>query len=407
MTGVASRKYADGCCRIWYIDRTGKQIFVKGTGNRRESRKWAMTLQTKEHGIGLGILPEPSAEEVHRHDPIDEKFGEYFAWGAAQGGLNGGSWSEIHARNIRVRLTYWKEQLGLKTLGDLPGKLSAAEACTRELQAGHENKEDGHENRKDGHKKKKDGYANSTVNGYIEALKSFSSWCVVREFLPDNPFQKLRPFDGRPVVERRALTWEEAARLLACAPPDRRILYEIILLSGLRANEARQLTLDHLDHKNGGIRLAAAWTKGRRDCLQPQPSWFLERLRVYGRQAVADTLYKEHRTKRLDVPVRPLLFVPQSTARLIDIDLKKAGIEKVTPEGKIDFHALRTTFSTLLDEVGATEKTKEVLMRHAPLTLTSKRYVKARPQLLDEAVDQVAKRLGLTDLYADSMPKPQ
>ena len=386
MAGVASRKYADGCCRIWYIDRTGKQVFVKGTGNRRESLRWAMTLQIKEHGIGLGILPAPSAEEVHRHDPIDEKFGEYFAWGGAQGGLNKGPWSTTHARNIRVRLTYWKEQLGLKTLGDLLGKLSAAEACMREL---------------------KDGHENSTVNGYVEALKSFSSWCVVRKFLPDNPFQKLRPFDGRPVVERRTLTWEEAARLLACAPPDRRILYEIVLLSGLRANEARQLTLDHLDHKNGGIRLAADWTKGRRDCLQPQPSWFLERLRVYGRQAIADTLYKEHRTKRLDVPVRPLLFVPQSTARLIDIDLKKAGIEKVTPEGKIDFHALRTTFSTLLDEVGATEKTKEVLMRHAPLTLTSKRYVKARPQLLDEAVDQVAKRLGLTDLYADSMPKPQ
>ena len=138
MAGVASRKYADGCCRIWYIDRTGKQVFVKGTGNRRESLRWAMTLQIKEHGIGLGILPAPSAEEVHRHDPIDEKFGEYFAWGGAQGGLNKGPWSTTHARNIRVRLTYWKEQLGLKTLGDLLGKLSAAEACMRELKDGHE-----------------------------------------------------------------------------------------------------------------------------------------------------------------------------------------------------------------------------------------------------------------------------
>ena len=62
MAGVTNRKYADGCYRIWYIDRTGKQIFAKGTGNRRESLRWAMTLQTKEHGIGLGIFPAPSLQ---------------------------------------------------------------------------------------------------------------------------------------------------------------------------------------------------------------------------------------------------------------------------------------------------------------------------------------------------------
>ena len=400
MAGVASRRYADGCHRVWYIDRTKKQIFAKGTGNRRESLQWAKILEAQQRGFYLGIFPEPSAAEVHRHDPIDEVIAEYSAWGGAQGGLNHGPWSTTHARNIRVRLTYWQEKLGLKTLGDLQGKRPAAEACMREFQVGHENKEDGHENKEDGH-------ANKTVNGYIEALKSFSSWCFKRGFIPEDPFRKLRPLDDRPVVERRALTWEEAARLLAGAPPDRRILYETVLLSGLRANEARQLTLDHLDLKNGVIRLVADWTKGRRDCLQPLPSWFLERLHVYGRQAVADTLYNQHRSKRLHVPVRPLFFVPHDTARIIHLDLKKAGIEKVTPEGKIDFHALRTTFSTLLDEVGATEKTKEVLMRHAPSTLASRHYVKARPQRLDEAVDQLAQGLGLTDLYADSMPKPQ
>ena len=139
MAGVASRRYADGCHRVWYIDRTKKQIFAKGTCNRRESLQWAKTLEAQQRGFYLGIFPEPSAAEVHRHDPIDEVIAEYSAWGGAQGGLNHGPWSTTHARNIRVRLTYWKEKLGLKTLGDLQGKLPEAEACMREFQVGHEN----------------------------------------------------------------------------------------------------------------------------------------------------------------------------------------------------------------------------------------------------------------------------
>ena len=315
---------------------------------------------------------------------------DYIAWGETQGGLIGGSWSTAHASDKRAKLAYWKEKLGLEFVGDLRGKLPAAEACLRELKTGRTNK---------------------TLNGYIDALKSLSTWCVDRDYLEANPFRKLRLLDGRPQVERRALTIEEAALLLAAAPPDRRILYETALLSGLRANECRQLTLRHLDRKNGGIWLVAEWTKGRRDCLQPLPDWFVDHLHEYGRENIASTLYEKRRSERSNVPAQPLFFVPHHTARSLNIDLRAAAIEKSTPEGKIDFHALRTTFSTLLDDVGATEKTKEVLLRHAPATLAHKRYVKVRSGRPNEAVEQVAKLLGLGQFlcqsYAKTMPKPQ
>ena len=216
MAGVTSRKYADGSWRIWYIDRAGKQKFAKGTGNRRESHQWAKALELRARGMNLGIFPEPADEDIHRDDPIEEVMADYFAWGEAQGGLIGGSWSPTHAAEKRAKLAYWKEQLQLETLGDLQGKLPAVEACLREL---------------------KNSRTNKTLNGYIDALKSLCSWCVERAYLPDNPFRALRLFDGRPEVERRALTVEEAGRLLAAASPDKRILYEMALLSGLRANE--------------------------------------------------------------------------------------------------------------------------------------------------------------------------
>ena len=81
--------------------------------------------------------------------------------------------------------------------------------------------------------------------------------------------------------------------------------------------------------------------------------------------------------------------------RGIEADRQAGGIEKSVPEGKIDFHALRTTFSPLLDEVGRAEKTKEVLLGHASSTLAHKRYVKVRSGRPNEAVDRVAGALGL------------
>ena len=114
-----------------------------------------------------------------------------------------------------------------------------------------------------------------------------------------------------------------------------------------------------------------------------------------------------HRSDRLNVPAEPLVFVPNHTARNLKTHLRRAGIETTTPEGKLDFHALRTKFSTLLEEIGATEKTKEILLRYASSALAHKRYVKVRPGHPNEAVNQVAELLGLAYLYANNMPTPQ
>ena len=73
----------------------------------------------------------------------------------------------------------------------------------------------------------------------------------------------------------------------------------------------------------------------------------------------------------------------------------------------MDFHGLRTTFATLLDEVRATDKTKEVLLRHRPLALANKRYVKVRAGHPEEVVNRMATHIGLTQLYANGMPEGQ
>jgi hypothetical protein len=58
---------------------------------------------------------------------------EYFDWGETQGGRGGRAWGIDHARNRRTRLSWWQDQLGLESLGDLVGILPRAEKALREL----------------------------------------------------------------------------------------------------------------------------------------------------------------------------------------------------------------------------------------------------------------------------------
>ena len=57
------------------------------------------------------------------------------------------------------------------------------------------------------------------------------------------------------------MTPDEITRLLAVCPPERRLLYETALFSGLRVNELLHLTLAQLDLERSGLRLEADWTK--------------------------------------------------------------------------------------------------------------------------------------------------
>ena len=75
------------------------------------------------------------------------------------------------------------------------------------------------------------------------------------------------------------MTHEETQRLLAAAPSHRRLLYEVALVSGLRGNELRQLSPDHLDIEACGLHLKARWTKNRKDQFLPLPRVLVERLR--------------------------------------------------------------------------------------------------------------------------------
>jgi len=88
---------------------------------------------------------------------------------------------------------------------------------------------------------KRDGLSAKTQNEYLAAAKAFCNWCVTSRRLAGNPLASVSKVEHvEPVYRRRALTVEEARRLLDVAGP-RRLVCLLALYSGLRRSELRQL----------------------------------------------------------------------------------------------------------------------------------------------------------------------
>jgi len=167
-----------------------------------------------------------------------------------------------------------------------------------------------------------------------------------------------------------------------------RTLYELALCSGLRENELHSLRVCNLDGESGGLILDAAWTKNRKPGFQALSADLVARLK-------GGTAGK--------APDAPLLWVPANSETMLDKYLKLAGIPKEIPGvGKLDFHALRTTYTTLVIESGAPVKEAQTLLRHGTPGLTMNVYARTR----DDQLKRVAERVGMLIAGSGSAPKP-
>ncbi len=83
-------------------------------------------------------------------------------------------------------------------------------------------------------------------------------------------------------------------------------------------------------------------------------------------------------------PHTPVFDVPAGLLRILDRDLRFAGIEKRDARGcTVDIHALRHSFGTHLSRAGVAPRTAQAAMRHSKIDLTMNVYTD--PRLLDVA----------------------
>jgi integrase len=186
---------------------------------------------------------------------------------------------------------------------------------------------------------------------------------------------------------------------------DRYHLYLTACATGFRAGELASLTPASFDlgALPARVTLPARKGKNRRLAVQPLPADVAEALRDYlaGRPA--------------DLSVWPGCWSDRA-ADMLRPDLAAAGIpfRVEGPDGPLfaDFHALRHTCITMLEQSGVTIKQAQVLARHSDPKLTIGRYSHATLAKLGDALGKLppltspdaAPSSGLTPL-SDLLPR--
>ena len=364
------KKY--GRFRIQYTDWTGvrRTLTPSEETTEKAAEKLYHKIQSEHDDIRTGVKPPP---KVAAKKLFADSVHEYVTWGNAQGGKGGRAWSDVQQHATPRILKFWQERLGVKMLADVEHIHSRVEKALLEIQS------NGVGRKYRSGKVIRKPLTGKTLNHYLGTLKAFCSWCYNRKLLVENPLNGLAKFDGTPKTTRRALASEEVQRLLSVCEPERALVYELAICSGLRVNELRSLTGQHLDRVRGGITLNAEWTKNRKSGFQPLPSGLIARL-----VSACDS----HGASA------PLLAVsPKHAARCLERDMKRAGIPKWGPGGKVDFHSLRVTYTTLALDSGANAKEAQSLARHATPNLTMNIYARARDERLAEIAESIGQKV--------------
>ncbi|MBU6335788.1 MAG: site-specific integrase [Chloroflexi bacterium] len=234
------------------------------------------------------------------------------------------------------------------------------------------------------------GWSQRTRNGYLKAGQQFERWLVKQGRAMHLGLTELDAVRVTLERERRALTPGEASRLLEhcqaagtlsgrcwiLTGQERHTLYLVALKTGLRANELRQLRRADVDLDAGMLAVRASVAKSRKARKVPLPADVLEALRVH--------------CVRLH-PGAPLWRLPAKLHHhLLKPDASACGIALVDEEGRhLDFHALRHTYGTWLDQhAGASGVTAQRMLGHADLR-TTQRYMHAGSDSMRQAAERL------------------
>ncbi len=212
--------------------------------------------------------------------------------------------------------------------------------------------------------KEKKPIAVSTLNSFLKMARAFVHWLVLRGRLSSDPLAILKKADESKAEKRRArraLSGDEIIRLLDAAPADRSFAYKFFILSGLRRGEAKQLRVGdlHLAATLPFIQLRTEQTKnGKADTIPVHPE-LLEGLR--------------ERTATKLPAAKVFASIPAMRTLMNDLLAAKVPFVNDTNQ-RVDLHAQRHTYCTLIAKSGISMKTAQTLMRHGDPRLTMNVY---------------------------------
>jgi len=283
------------------------------------------------------------------------------------------------------------------------------------------------------------GMGARTMNVARSSVVAFASWCKKSRRIATNPMVELQKADEASDRrrQRRALTQQEFIRLLdttrrrplleamtvrrgknAGKPMcnvrhsvqdhlrrlgwERALIYKTLALTGLRKKELASLTVGQLE-LNGPRPHAVLFAKDAKNAKAAKIPLTAELVGGL-REWLADQLKqlrKKARAKKAPIPLvlppeAPLFTVPDGLVRILDRDLKLAGIPKKDGRGRtIDVHALRHTFCTWMQMAGVAGRKTQAAMRHSSRALTNDVYTDEESLEVAEAVEMAMPSLPI------------
>jgi len=383
--------------------RDGSGVVRKvATGCRDETAArqiLADLVKRAEHVKAEIITPSQDAVADHQGTPLNDHIESYIAHLGAKGV------TQARIKTSRSRLTRVAEDCRFRLLPHLNAQEFEHWLVQQQTQ----------------------GMSASARNGYRESWIAFANWCKQNYRLVVNPFSNVPKANEKadPRRQRRALTEPELIKLLRAAQQrpfldamtirrgknkgqtiavlseetrnqleqlgrERALIYKTLVLTGLRKNELASLTVGQLE-LDGPVTYAvlhAADEKNRQGSEIPIRDDLAEDLCRW-LDGTLDRLRTDARKQGDPIPTRlplstPLFYVPTGLVRILNRDLKAAGIVKRDERGKtIDVHAMRHTYGTHLSKGGVPLRTAQAAMRHSDPKLTANVYTD--PKLLDVA----------------------
>jgi len=204
------------------------------------------------------------------------------------------------------------------------------------------------------------GLSPKTVNDLMCTMRTFLLWMKRKRFILADPLADVRKVANPGAGSfRRALSVEEAQRLLAKAPPHRALVYLTLMYTGLRRAELNGLKWGDFDFTAdpARLRVPSSLSKNRKESthfLRPELKEAILAVRPAG--------------------VKPEAWVFRGTIPRVPTfksDLKIAEIPFEDARGRrVDLHALRKTYGTMLAAAGVSPRVAMELMRHSDMKLT-------------------------------------
>lgn len=337
-----------------YRDAKGKR--VRKSTQCKDQRAALATLGKWEQEAELervGIMP---INVEHLRAPLETHVEEWLLT------LAGDGCDARYIKHARRELSVMRTRFAWRTLADLTPE--ALDAALYELRSETTAK---------------------TANNKRGYLTSLLAWCVRRRRLINNPCTTA-PFECNDSTKRRAMKLEEIHKLLTCIeiPLWRRLVYRVLIGTGLRRNEARGLLIEYvrLDSVHAHLYIPASLAKSGEDETIPLNDEMrrLFKRATTGRDA-ADAVFPK-------VPI----------ARRFQMDLELAKIERTDHRGRVaSLHSTRHTMVSLLGAAGASLPDIMQVARHRSIEQT-------REYLDDALLGPAATMARLPSLLPHTLP---